>query len=175
MGAPLVKTPLTSTWSGADTGNVSPVSIAVTMGLRVVTTAETSTMSPNTCLSAASVCPTGIVSIFAPLARSSNISVGLRVRNSAAPECSPASRYQGRRQHLADKAVEDQISQVLDLRRETRLGSHHAKDASCLGQRSHLAGFRQSISERPFAIEHVCPLRSRPSRFRNVGVPSPRQ
>src|SRR5712675_1599780 len=59
-GAPLVNTPLTSTWSGADTGNVSPVSATSAVVRLVASTEDTSANLPSTSVSAASVCPTGI-------------------------------------------------------------------------------------------------------------------
>src|SRR5258705_6275503 len=59
-GAPLVNTPPTSTWSGADTGNVSPVSATSAVVRLVASTEDTSANLPSTSVSAASVCPTGI-------------------------------------------------------------------------------------------------------------------
>jgi hypothetical protein len=54
-GAPLAMTPLTSTWSGADTDSVSLVSAMTAEVRRVARTADTSAISSSTSLSAASV------------------------------------------------------------------------------------------------------------------------
>src|ERR1700732_2345249 len=101
-GAPLARTPLTSTWSGADTASVSPVSTASAEVRRVARTGETSATSPSTSMSAARVCPTGRLSMVAPLARSRR-GADLFLGDGTPPAAAP--RDQGGRQHLANEAV----------------------------------------------------------------------
>ena len=74
-------------------------------------------------------------------------------RNTATTLQGAAARNQCGRQHVADKALGDQLPQILDLRREARLRSDHAQHSPCPRERGHLLGFGEAIAERPFAID----------------------
>ncbi|MFZ0207731.1 MAG: hypothetical protein WAL59_16790, partial [Roseiarcus sp.] len=64
----------------------------------------------------------------------------------------------GRRVHLADEPVGDEIARELDLRRHDRLRSHHGHHLLAFRQRGELLGFRQAISKRPFAVDVLAAL-----------------